>query len=263
VKSLTVLKIKLEILNSFIIMRVGFLLFFIVFLFTLFGCATLDYRDKVVRSATEEEVLALRQGLAKEAIVDSYKFLATTKIVMDNDNQPAFRMAVRAATNGDFTIQILPITSLSVIQTFKIDGEKGVLISGEGEETHLTERTLRYILGEVISAQDLYYLLLGRPGVGTVFSTWHNMQGKVGITKDGAIQYEDKTLYFVVENNVLSRLKVFDRFQGRLVLDVQYDDYLEIDGINVPSSVLIKLPTSSTEVAIKYTPLSLNFRQEI
>ncbi|MCI5064201.1 hypothetical protein MRY87_00595 [bacterium] len=128
------------------------------------GCSTTGLapyelsRDQAPLFFTPNERTALRSQLLPDARLLALRILLSVEIALDDQVQ-RFRAVVYREAPGQLRVQLLPTTSLTVIDSFRFtrDGVKG-----EAPDEVLSARNIFTLIGDIREPEEFFTLLLGR-----------------------------------------------------------------------------------------------------
>ena len=227
------------------------------------SCATqTNHSDRFVSQSKElsvEQKDELREIVKQQELIANDKeirFLSLAHLTRGSDDERRFRIAGVCKKSGYLDMQILPTTSLVVLEQLSVQPsgvieyrEQGNASAAEKQQINATR--LKQIFGDLITPMDLCPLLLGKVPNKSRYSDFFNMK-TLAVRSDvsGSLQYVFSGLDLAFNEGNLSQLILRDTFQGKDILEISLKNYKQSGNDNFPQQVNINIVKHSIQLQL-------------
>ena len=244
-------------------MRILFLAFV---LYTFSSCSLQSLsRDRGLpkQPLAPDEVASLERELVASQQDSSRTIFGRLKVQYGRQTTTV-RAVITPQRNEGYRVQILPLTSLSVLEEFLLSSEDMSVRDGRKTRTaeQITGRDMFRAIGELVSAEDTLSLLLGKiprnmwnelQSQGSFFWSENKVIGASRRTRLEAQTAQEKT------RATLEDVEISDRFREKPVLRFRYGGVREHEAGSYPEYVMVSI--LRRDIEIEFYPLKVRVAQ--
>ncbi|MCB0328134.1 MAG: hypothetical protein KDD70_00685 [Bdellovibrionales bacterium] len=163
-----------------------------------------------------------------------------------------FRVAITPEGLNRFRLQLLPTTSLMVLESFYLEEGKIERVEG-GVSEFVSEKIVFDLIGEMISPEEFFALLLGRVPRSERFRTFR--EEPLRVSEDGSIGGQRSIEYSLVfehrKSVSLKFVELNDRFREEPVLRLSYrnEESAKVEGF--PALVTLSILRRDVDVRVE------------
>ncbi len=235
----------------------------VLILFVISGCAYYPKPFLPEQELPRGELQRLAENIREQnRAVESFRGLSRTRITR-NDEGGALRHAIVLAQPDRLRIDTLAPNTAYTLGLFLavgqhilyIDPSEKTAYEGEGE------RLVQKAVGVPLSASELSSYIVGRVPVELLERGLS--EGKLqGYADDAGIVlvWDDFRYYWRIDpaSLLLQEVQIRKPFSRKVVLGIDYDRTMPADGVAVPQSYRMTMPSNDVVVELNFTSVSVN-----
>lgn len=208
---------------------------------------------------TPDEVESLERDVVASQRMSNRIIFGRLKVEYDGQ-ATTVRIAITPQSEGTYRVQILPLTSLSVLEEFLLSPENMALRDDAKTRStgQITGRDMFRAIGELMSPKDTLSLLLGE----VPNSMWNELQsqGSFFWVDNAAVGASRRTRIETRKaqdgiGTVLESVEISDRFREKPVLYFRYEGDREYEAGSYPEHVFVSILRRG--VKIEFFPLKV------
>jgi outer membrane lipoprotein-sorting protein len=235
---------------------------------SLSACPGQHFRPPEVRGATlssQESRDVLTRVSQKTSEVQSFRALSNTEFRYRGDanylrhvfafERPALLRVETFPTNANFTIALLTANSENIV--LLEPGEKKAVKSSSAAEL------IKSYLYLPLDEESLMSLLTGRLP-GKVIQSMENSGNTrlVSDTSSGKLSLVKGDFHYYAALDAVTLdlydFQIRDEFSGRIELEVAFSNYIDWNGVRVPSSIKLAMPADNVEAKFELESFKVN-----
>lgn len=186
------------------------------------------------------------------------------KITVDGKSQPRIRFAastknLQTDNKVEIEVNLMPVTSLTIVDTIHIAGGRGSSnLTFGSKDSKVSNSTVRSAIGYALTPKELYSLVVAKPVASGPFIGLSQKQGQVKRFKNNTVEYIDERLNISIYEDLISKISIFDQFNGTKSIVTEYSDYFDFNGLKFPSKIKLMFPKRS--IVIELSIIKFSFR---